>query len=182
MLPTIQLTLCLQRGNQAPRSKRDPHGGPKFWDSHFRTPRPTQKNARSTDRFQRNATERPSLEPNRQNTEIVRRQQSLAQAPKRPTANRSCGGDYQQCRQASNTDFFHRQGYLNQPKPSNARKIHAPASIPHAPTCRKAANNGSEPSRRTFRAKRKTALPPQTDGNERKVVPSDGQPQLCRRC
>ena len=43
MLPTIQLTLCLQRGNQAPRSKRDPHGRPKFWDSHFRDPRPTQK-------------------------------------------------------------------------------------------------------------------------------------------
>jgi hypothetical protein len=130
----------LQRGNQAPRSKRDPHGGPKFRvvisAIHGRRKvtrgRPIgPSGARLGDRRPRRTAETRKSSAARsllRNSPSDQRRTVAAAVIISNVAKRAI------------PIFFHRQGYLNQQKPLIARKNWAPASIPHTPAAwRKAA-------------------------------------------
>jgi hypothetical protein len=159
VLPTIQLTLCLQRGNQAPRSKRDPHGGPKF-----RVVISAIHGRRKVTRGRPIGPGGTRLGDRRPRRTAETRKSSAARSPLRnsPSDQRRTVAAAVIIRNAAKRAipiFFHRQGYLNHQKPLIARKNRAPASIPRpSAACRKVAAIARNPLDACFASQRRNSV------------------------
>jgi hypothetical protein len=181
VLPTIQLTRCLQRGNQAPRSKRDPHGGPKF-----RVVISAIHGRRKVTRGRPIGPSGTLLGDHRPRRTAETRKSSAARSLLRnsPSDQRrtvAAAVIISNVAQRAIPIFVHRQGYHNRREPLMARKNRSPASIPRPPAaCNKPQQWLNTFSTPASRRSAETALPPQPD--ERKVVPSEGFLRRCPRC